>query len=479
MIFSFRLLVLITALYFGGTSNDWISLFDGRTLNGWEASENKGTWQVEDGALVTRGPRSHLFYVGEVSHHNFKNFELRAEVKTSPGSNSGIYFHTEYQETGWPAKGYECQVINSNPAVGPGEYVEHKMTGSLYAIRNVWKAPAPDDVWFNYRIVVQGKTIRTYINDELMVDYTEPDKPFRPEDKQGRLLSSGTFALQGHDPKSVVRYRNIKVKPLADDLPAPGRPLDDADFDRKVTQLGNDNFPLVDLHVHLKSGLEMEPALANAREYGFTYGFALNCGLQMGFETDAALEAYLAGYQKPPHAFLAMQAEGREWQGMFSKATIARFDYVITDAMTWTNDNGKRMRIWIKEETEIGDPQNFMDQLVNRIEKIVTTEPIDIYVNTSYIPDEISQRYDELWTPERMDRVIRALAEKKVAMEINDRRKIPSASFIKRAKAAGVKFTFGTNNAGADDLGRLSYCIAMAEECGLTPSDMWMPRLQH
>jgi histidinol phosphatase-like PHP family hydrolase len=116
-----------------------------------------------------------------------------------------------------------------------------------------------------------------------------------------------------------------------------------------------------------------------------------------------------------------------------------------------------------------------MEQLVSRIEKIINNEPIDIYVNATYIPDEIGNLYDELWTPERMDRVIKALVDKNVAMEINDRRKIPSAAVIKRAKAAGVKFTFGTNNAGADDLGKLAYCIAMIEECGLTPSDMWMP----
>lgn len=471
-----HLIIVLATLQLSFTSNDWISLFDGKTLNGWKASENKGTWQVEDGALVSKGPRSLLFYVGKVNNHNFKNFELMAEVKTTPGSNSGIYFHTEYQETGWPAKGYECQVINSNPETKPGEYVEHKMTGSLYAIRNVWKAPARDNVWFNYRIVVQGKTIRTYINDELMINYTEPENPFRPEDKKGRLLSSGTFALQGHDPKSVVYYRNIRVKPLPDDLPTPGTPMEDADYDRKLTRLANDNFPLIDLHVHLKGGLGMGPALANARKYGFTYGFAVNCGLQMGFETDAEVEKYIASYKKPPHTFFAMQAEGREWMDMFSKETIAKFDYVFTDAMTWTNDNGKRMRLWIKEELEIDDPQNFMDQLVNRIEKILSTEPIDLYANATYIPDEINHRYDELWTPERMDRVIKALVDNKVAMEINDRRKIPSAAFIKRAKAAGVKFTFGTNNAGADDLGKLSYCIAMIEECGLTPNDMWMPK---
>ncbi|MGH7492872.1 MAG: family 16 glycoside hydrolase [bacterium] len=471
-----HLALMSLALPLSCASQDWISLFDGKTLNGWKPSENKSSWQVEAGALVTKGPRSHLFYVGEVNEHDFENFELMAEVKTTPGSNSGIYFHTEYQETGWPAKGYECQVYNSSPEAKPGQYVEHKMTGSLYAVRNVWKAPVADNEWFNYHIIVQGKTIRTYINGEWIVDYTEPDHPFRPEDKKGRLISAGTFALQCHDPKSVVYFKNIKVKPLPDVLPTPGTPVEDPEFDRKLTQLSNDNFPLIDLHVHLKNGLTMEAALANARKYGFTYGLAVNCGLQMGFETNAALEEYMASYKKPPHTFFAMQAEGREWLTMFSKENTAKFDYVFTDAMTWTNDNGKRMRLWIKEETEIGDPQNFMDQLVDRIEKILRHEPIHLYANATYIPDEINHMYDELWTPARMDRVIKALVENKVAMEINDRRKIPSAAFIKRAKAGGVKFTFGTNNGGGDDLGKLSYCIAMAEECGLTDADMWMPQ---
>ncbi len=477
---SCKLVVLIAiVLPLCAFAQEWLSLFDGKTMSGWQPSENKSTWRVEDGALVCKGPRSHLFYVGEVQNHNFKNFELQLEVKTTPGSNSGVYIHTAYQETDWPAQGYECQVINSNPKVKPGEYVEHKKTGSLYAIRNVWKAPVADNVWFNYRITVQGKTIRTYINDELMIEYTEPDHPFRPDDKKSRLLSSGTFALQGHDPKSVVYYRNLQVKPLPDDLPTPGAPLEDAEYDRLITQLSNDNFPLMDLHVHLKGGLEMEAALANARKYGFTYGLAVNCGLRMGFETDAEVEKYLASYRKPPHTFFGMQAEGREWLNMFSKETIAKFDYVFTDAMTWTNDNGKRMRLWLPEELEIGDPQNFMDQLVHRIEKILRTEPINLYANATYIPDELNARYDELWTPARMDRVIKALVDNKIAMEINDRRKIPSAAFIKRAKAAGVKFTFGTNNAGAEDLGRLSYCLAMVKECGLTPNDMWIPTAKH
>ncbi len=468
--------IMAVAFQVGLMAQDWISLFDGETFNGWQPSENPDSWQIEDGALVTRGPRSHLFYVGDVQNHNFQNFEFMAEVKTEPVSNSGIYIHTEFQEGGWPSKGYECQVINSYPEVQPGRTPEQKMTGSLYAIRNVYKTPVKDNEWFNYRIVVQGKTIRIYINDVLMSDYTEPDSVYRTRSMPGRILSSGTFALQCHDPNSVVYYKNLRVKPLPDTLPTLGTPPEDLEFETQLINIAGSNFPLMDLHVHIKGGLTMEAALENARYYGYTYGCAVNCGLQMGIETEDSLRKFIDAYEKPPNTFFAMQAEGREWMDLFSEESVARFDYVFTDAMTITNDDGKRMRLWMRNEVEVGDPQDFMDMLVDRIEKIMNNEPVDIYVNPSFLPTEISDRYDELWTTERMDRVIQALVENDVAMEINARYRLPSPTFIKRAKEGGVKFTFGTNNGSNRDLGRMEYCIEMIEECDLRPTDMWIPQ---
>jgi len=454
-------------------AEEWITLFNGENLEGWTPSDDAASWKIEDGAIVTAGKTSHLFYSGDVMDHNFKNFEFSADVMTQPGSNSGIYIHTRFQDTGWPYDGYECQVLNSN---GPGEYVEHKMTGSIYAIRNVWKTVVPDNEWFNYRIKVVGKTIQTFINGELAAEYTEPGEVYRPESFAGRKLSSGTFALQCHDPASVVAYKNIKVMPLADNLATPGTPPKDLEFEKKIIDLSSANFPLIDFHTHLKGGLTREELLAHARYYGFSYGIAVNCGLMMGFETDAALKAYLDAFEPSPFAWHAMQAEGREWLDLFSEESRERFDYVFTDAMTWTNKNGKRMRLWMPNETEVGDPQDFMDQLVDNIVKVVTTEPIDIHVNPTYLPAEIADQYDALWTDERIDRVVKALAESGVALEINNRFRIPSAKIIKKAKEAGVKFTFGTNNGGADDLGRMDYGIEMIGECGLTPRDMWFPK---
>lgn len=230
-------------------AQDWIPLQDGKTLAGWKAAERPESWKVEDGVFVTGGERSHLFYVGKVGKHDFRNFEFSAEVMTSPGANSGIYVHTRWQGPGWPDAGYELQVINSNPpAEKMNGYVEYKMTGSIYAVRNTWVAPAKDNEWFNYRIRVVGKTIQTFINDQLICEYAEPANPFRPDDKKGRVLGSGTFALQAHDPDSVVKYRNMKVRILPNDAQPPAGlvPLDDPGLDRLVTQASNDNIPLID-----------------------------------------------------------------------------------------------------------------------------------------------------------------------------------------------------------------------------------------
>jgi len=184
----------------------WVSLFDGKTLAGWKVGENAASFKVEDGAIVINGDRAHLYYVGTVGNHDFKNFEFKADVMTTPGSNSGIYFHTAYQEGGWPSKGYEVQVNNS--------HTDPKRTAGLYGVKDNMEAPAKDGEWFTMQITVRGKHVTTSVNGKTIVDYTEPDNAERPADMKARLISSGTFALQGHDPKSKVFVKNIMVKPL-------------------------------------------------------------------------------------------------------------------------------------------------------------------------------------------------------------------------------------------------------------------------
>ena len=253
-------------------AQDWIPLQDGKSLAGWKPAENPQSWTVQDGAFVSGGDRAHLFYVGKVAKHEFRNFELSADVMTSPGANSGIYVHTKWQGPGWPEAGYELQVINSNPpAERMNGYVEHKMPGSIYAVRNTWVAPAKDDEWFNYRIRVVGKTIQTIINDQLVCEYAEPADAVRPEDKQGRLLGTGTFARQAHDPSSIVKFKNIKVRLLPDGAAPPTGlvPLADRELDELVTQASNDNIPLIDLGLAPPPG-DAAPFWSDVRRYGMT-----------------------------------------------------------------------------------------------------------------------------------------------------------------------------------------------------------------
>jgi hypothetical protein len=189
-------------------SDGFVSLFDGKTLDGWQVSEeNPGSFSVVDGAIKAAGPRAHLFYAGPVANHNFKNFHLKARVMARPNSNSGLYFHTAYQKEGWPSKGYECQINNTHK--------DRKKTGGLYAIQDVMdNSPAKDNEWFDYDIIVNGKHIVLMIDGAKTVDYTEPENPERPDSMKQRLLSSGTFAIQAHDPGSVVFVKDLRVKPL-------------------------------------------------------------------------------------------------------------------------------------------------------------------------------------------------------------------------------------------------------------------------
>lgn len=184
----------------------WINLFDGKTLNGWRASENPATFRVEDGAIVVHGPRAHLFYEGAVQQHNFKNFEFRTKVMTTPGSNSGIFIHTGYQETGWPEKGYEVQVNNSQS--------DWRRTGSLYAVDDVKEVYVKDNEWYTEYIRVEGNRITIKINDRTVVDYTEPAGIEKEKGRALKHLSSGTIALQGHDPNSKVYFKEVQIKPL-------------------------------------------------------------------------------------------------------------------------------------------------------------------------------------------------------------------------------------------------------------------------
>lgn len=177
-------------------------IFDGTWAN-WRAGERPDSWTIVNGAFRANGDRSHLYYYGPQAP--FKDFELKVDVKTEPGSNGGIYIHTKYQDEGWPWGGYEIQVNNT--------HTDWRKTGSVYAVQDVKEQFAKDNEWWTQHIVVKGNNIKVYINGKLINDFTEeagrqPGKDFE------RKLGAGTIALQAHDPKSVVLYKNIRIKKL-------------------------------------------------------------------------------------------------------------------------------------------------------------------------------------------------------------------------------------------------------------------------
>jgi len=227
-----RLIILIASVFAmlastAAAGEGFVSIFNGKDLSGWKSNEETpGSFSVEDGALKVSNGRAHLFYMGADGKASFTDFELKLKVKTLPKANGGVYFHTEYEDSGWPSKGYECQVNATHK--------DPKKTGSLYGVVNVLvlapgekapagslenivveKAPNTDGEWFDYHIIVKGKTITIKVNGKTTVEWTEPEG-FDPAkallNMPGRKLGRGTFAIQGHDPGSTTYYKDIQLK---------------------------------------------------------------------------------------------------------------------------------------------------------------------------------------------------------------------------------------------------------------------------
>jgi histidinol phosphatase-like PHP family hydrolase len=234
------------------------------------------------------------------------------------------------------------------------------------------------------------------------------------------------------------------------------------------------SFHITDLHIHCKGGFTIEDAVKKSKDENISYGIATNVGIGFPVHSDNQIDSVINSLKNYPQFYLGMQAEGREWVNNFSKESISKFDYVFTDGMTFKDEKGRRNRIWIKEETWIGNEEEFMDYLVNTIVNILSREPINIYVNPTFLPAQMADRYSFFWTPERMDRVLKAAKDHNIAIEINNRYRIPSVTFIERAKKAGIKFTVGTNNMDANFSGA-AYALEIIQKCHLTQSDFYQP----
>jgi len=231
--------------------------------------------------------------------------------------------------------------------------------------------------------------------------------------------------------------------------------------------------PLVDYHVHLEGDITVERALELSAERGVAFGLVEHGGVGQALRDDASLAAYVQRLEGCA-GYTGMQAEGLDWMACFSPDVVARLDYVLTDALTYPATHGEVIRLW-EADAEVGEAEAFMGRYLDFHLEILRVEPIDILANPTFLPAGLENRYDELWSPQRMERVIEASVEAGVALEINSRYSVPNSRFIRLAKEAGATFAFGSNY-HSDDVGRLEYCVEMAREHELEAGDLFVPK---
>jgi hypothetical protein len=159
---------------------------------------------VEDGILIGTGGVSHLF----TERGDYKNFHVRAEVKINDKGNSGLYVRTQFGP-GFPL-GYEVQInaTHGDPIKTGSIYPDYRQK-DMKAIKDniIRKAPHKPDEWFTLEAICVGPKITTLVNGKKLVEWKDPKYRFK----------KGHFALQQHDPGSVVQFRKIEVKELPDD----------------------------------------------------------------------------------------------------------------------------------------------------------------------------------------------------------------------------------------------------------------------
>ena len=421
-------------------------------LNKWKIGNN-----VVNSSAFELPVGQSAIYDGKVNGGNFKNFGFKARITHSEGAKASFWIHSDANL----AKGYS--ILIGKPAD------DRRRSGSLTSVRNLYR-PSPSS--FELDVRVEGKRIVIMIDGRKVVDYLEPVAPYRTTANKTQALSTGLIGFRTEI--GTLNVENANITTLADNLPnyPEGKePTDERDD--AMIRLQQQNFPIVDYHVHPPRGMDTEALHEKSLEDGFEYGIAVNCGVGFGISTDEQAREYFSANRNVPF-FVAMQAEGREWVETFSKETFDLFDYVFTDALTFHDHKGRRTQLWANNTVIIDIPeQEYMDMIMDRTLKVLNEEPIDIWVNPTLLGNAMMENYDKFWTDNRVSQIVKVLKDNNIALEINARYKLPSARIIKAAKAAGVKFALGTNNG---TLVRLEYSLQMVEECGLTIDNMWFPK---
>ncbi|MCP5110423.1 MAG: hypothetical protein GY953_06270, partial [bacterium] len=188
---------------------------------------------------------------------------------------------------------------------------------------------------------------------------------------------------------------------------------------------------------------------------------------------DQMLAEYIVMLSEYP-VLRGIQAEGLDWPKAFSAAAVAKLDYVLSDALTFPEKDGRLVRLW-RPGVTVGDTQDFMERYTAFNIEVMAREPIDIIANPLFLPEVIQSEAKALWTETRMRRIVDAAVKYNIAVEINSRYRLPHERFIRMARAAGVKFSFGSNVHGRG-VGQLGYCRKMVRKVGLTSNNTSVPR---
>jgi hypothetical protein len=233
------------------------------------------------------------------------------------------------------------------------------------------------------------------------------------------------------------------------------------------------SFPVADYHVHLSPQLSIEQAVNLGKERQVQIGILEHPGTGYKILTDADLKQYIDGLRPYP-VRIGLQPVYPGWSKSFSKSLLDQLDYVLMDALTWPRPEGGWLAIW-QIDTMVDDEEEFMARYMKSIEQVLTSELVDIFGWPTFLPVPIARQYKQLWTHSRVERIIDLAKARKIAIEINEVAHVPDEEFVVAAKRAGLKFTFGTD-ARNQNAAHFFYCYQMAQKCGLTEADMFVPK---
>lgn len=266
----------------------------------------------------------------------------------------------------------------------------------------------------------------------------------------------------------MVRRRFLK------DVAIAGGVLAASPLLRSFAEQIDDEFPLMDLHVHLTPTFTIDHVMEIARKTGVQFGIMVNPGGEV--HDDASLRQFIDSL-KPYPVYCGLQPMSPGWSTSFSPETIKLLDYVEMDPQTIPNGNGygETLRIW-NFDTYVDAPEKFMEiYMAHNLEVINNPEPLNIFGWPLFLPVCIARDYYTLWTEERMQKIIDALKKRNLAVEINDMAHTPHEKFILMAREQGLKFMFGSDSRN-EIAGRLGYCRYIAKKCKLKRDDFFIPK---